>query len=191
MTWIGEGDDEIIAFDTGPGNALIDDWMLKHAGVRYDSHGQLASTGTVDDKILKQLLDNPYFAAPAPKSLDRDEFSVKPVAALLPKDGAATLTAFTVHSIVNSFRLLPAKPNAVYVTGGGRHNDFMMKQLAEKLKLPVSSVDELSWNGDSIEAEGFAYLAVRSKLGLPLSLPTTTGVPQPMKGGRLVRAKIA
>jgi anhydro-N-acetylmuramic acid kinase len=189
VTWIGEAEDDILAFDTGPGNALIDDWMLKHFQRNYDEKGRIAQSGTVNKAVLESLLANDYFAAAAPKSLDRDEFSIKPVTALVPNDGAATLTAFTLHSIAQSFKLLPGKPKAVYVTGGGRHNDFIMAQLNALLGIPVTSVDGLGWNGDAMEAEGFAYLAVRSRLGLPLSLPTTTGVPKPLTGGKLAVAK--
>lgn len=188
LTYIGEGDTDVIAFDTGPGNALMDDWMLEKTGIKFDENGQAALSGHVNETILKKLLAHPYFDKAAPKSLDRQDFTGEAVAGLSTEDGAATLAAFTVDSIVKGFDLFPQKPNALYVTGGGRKNHFLMRRLQEKLGIPVHSVDALGWDGDSLEAEGFAYLAVRSLLGLPLSLPTTTGVPKPMTGGKLAKA---
>jgi anhydro-N-acetylmuramic acid kinase len=190
VTFIGK-DDEIMAFDTGPGNALIDDWMLEQIGKPYDKDGYMAFAGMANQTILKQLLDHPYFAKAVPKSLDRDAFSRKPVNNLSLQDGAATLTMFTVGSIVKSFDHLPEKPQAIYVTGGGRKNKFIMQQLAEQTGVPVKAVEDLGWNGDAMEAEGFAYLAVRSRLGLPLSLPGTTGCPEPLTGGRIAPSKAA
>lgn len=188
ITYIGRGEDEIIAFDTGPGNAMLDDWMLHHAGVSYDEGGQTALSGHADAGIVEQLLNNPYFEQSVPKSLDRNEISVKAVDTLSAKDGAATLASFTVETILKGFDHLPEKPTALYVTGGGRKNLYMMQELAKRSGIKVASVDTLGWNGDAIEAEGFAYLAVRSLLKLPLSLPTTTGVPKPMLGGKFASA---
>lgn len=187
ITWIGAGDNDILAFDTGPGNALLDDWMLQKTRKSYDANGAMALQGKVHDDIVQQMLQHPYFALSAPKSLDRDAFSARLVTDLSIEDGAATLAAFTVDSVARSFALLPVLPKAVYATGGGRKNKFMMDRLSQKLGVPVSSVDTLGWSGDTMEAEGFAYLAVRSLLGLPLSLPGTTGVPRPMTGGKLAK----
>ncbi|MDB5478256.1 MAG: anhydro-N-acetylmuramic acid kinase [Alphaproteobacteria bacterium] len=184
VTWIGAGEDDVLAFDTGPGNAMIDDWMLEKTGQAYDADGKMAATGQVDEALLRRLLSHPYFAAPVPKSLDRNDFITDIYAGLNTPDGAATLSAFTVDSIAQSFAHFPQKPLLVHVTGGGRKNGYLMQRLAQKLGIPVTSVDDLGWNGDAMEAEGFAYLAVRSLLGLPLSLPTTTGCPVPMTGGK-------
>lgn len=189
ITWIGPNDDEVIAFDTGPGNALIDDWMWQYFRKNYDRNGEAAFAGTVNDDVLQQALSHPYFVAPYPKSLDRNELRVPGVEDLSVNDGAATLAAFTSDTIAKGIAMLPEQPKAVYVAGGGRKNDFIMQRLAEKLGVPVKSVDDLGWNGDALEAEGFAYLAVRSKLGLPISLPTTTGCPAPMTGGKLVKSE--
>ena len=188
MAQLGEGENDVIAFDTGPGNALLDDWILLNTGKTYDENGEAAFAGHVDETILAKMLSHAYFSKSAPKSLDRQDFTKEAIKHLSVNDGAATLAAFTVDSIVKGFELFPSKPNTLYVTGGGRKNHFMMRRLEEKLKIPVHSVDALGWNGDSLEAEGFAYLAVRSVLGLPLSLPTTTGVPQPMTGGQFAKA---
>lgn len=184
VTWIGAGVDDVIACDTGPGNALVDDWVLSGQGARYDSGGSLAAAGAVDEGALAALLAHPYFDLPAPKSLDRDAFDPAPVRGLSVADGAATLTAFTAASVARIVPHLPAAPLRWLVCGGGRHNATLMGMLADRLGVPVDPVEAVGWNGDALEAEAFAYLAVRSRKGLPLSLPSTTGVPQPMSGGR-------
>ncbi len=182
VTYLGpEG--EITAFDTGPGNALLDDWIKQHLGRDYDENGMLARQGSVNDGVLKQCLDHPYFKALPPKSLDRDDWNASLYQSLSAADGAATLAAFTVHAVAKARAHLPEAPKHWYVTGGGRHNPVLMEGLQEALQVPVSSVDDLGWDGDALEAEGFAYLAVRSLLELPLSLPSTTGVKQPVTGG--------
>ncbi len=183
--------DTVIAFDTGPANAMIDDWMLKHTGQSYDADGRLASTGKVDEAALAKLMDNRYFALKPPKSLDRNDFPATPVQGLSPADGAATLVAFTVETVRRSLDHLPGKPKRWLVTGGGRLNPTIMAALAEALKAPVAPVDAVGWQGDFLEAQCFAFLAVRSLRGLPLSVPTTTGAPKPMTGGVLHRARKA
>ncbi len=182
ITYLGTNG-EVIAFDTGPGNALLDDWVKKHLNRNYDKNGMLARQGKVDNDVLQQLLDNPYFDTLPPKSLDRDEWDTSLYQKLKAADGAATLSAFTVAAIAKAVDHLPEPPQKWYITGGGRHNPVLMEGLEKTLGVPVKSVDELGWQGDSVEAEGFAYLAVRSLLGLPLSLPSTTGVKQPVTGG--------
>lgn len=183
VTYIA-GDDDMGAFDTGPGNALIDDWVRRHMQRDFDDNGMIARQGTVNEAVLQKLLDHPYFSAKPPKSLDRDAWDLSPLAGLSVADGAATLTAFTVQAAARAMEHLPEAPLAWYVTGGGRHNGYIMEQLQRRVNAPVQSVDTLRWDGDAMEAEGFAYLAVRSLLGLPLSLPGTTGVPRPLTGGR-------
>jgi anhydro-N-acetylmuramic acid kinase len=189
VTWIGVGEEELIAFDTGPGNALIDDWALRHTGRPVDEGGRLASAGRVDDVVLASLLAHDYFGLPAPKSLDRDAFDPAPVERLSAADGAATLVAFTAASVRRGLDILPSPPRAWLVTGGGRRNPVLMQALGESLGVPVKSVDSLGWDGDGLEAQAFAYLAVRSLVGLPLSLPTTTGAREAVTGGRLDRAR--
>ncbi len=187
VTWLGEDEDDILAFDTGPGNALIDDFMRERTGQAFDADGTLAKSGASHDLILQNVISSDYFDLPPPKSLDRDEWSAAMVADLSDADGAATLTAFTVRSIVKAQDHFPAPVKAWYITGGGRHNDFVMEQLQKVLDAPVKPVEDIGWNGDALEAEGFAYLAVRSLLGLPLSLPSTTGVKEPLTGGVLTK----
>lgn len=187
VTYLGSdpgGAGAVVAFDTGPGNALVDDWVLRRTGRPYDDGGVLAASGRVDGAALAALLANPFFARPAPKSLDRDAFDPAPVQGLSPADGAATLTAFTAHAVARARDILPDTPRRWLVTGGGRLNATLMAMLGAALAVPVMAVEAEAWNGDALEAQAFAYLAVRSRLGLPLSLPTTTGVPAPMPGGR-------
>jgi len=188
LTWLG-ADEEVLAFDTGPGNALIDDWAERHTGKSRDQDGAMAGAGTVDDKALAALMAHPYFQEPPPKSLDRDAFDPRPVAGLSAVDGAATLTAFTAASVAAALAHLPAPPRRWLVTGGGRHNPTLMAALAERLAVPVEPVEAVGWDGDALEAQAFAYLALRSLEGLPLSLPSTTGAKHPATGGVLHRAK--
>ena len=185
VTWIG---DRIIAFDTGPGNALIDDWMLKHTGAAHDGDGACASRGRVDGDALTALLTNPYFGLLPPKSLDRNDFSAAPVAGLSLEDGAATLTAFTAASIAKAREHMPIEPRIWVICGGGRKNRTLMSTLAAHVPNAVVPAEALGLNGDFIEAEAWAYLAVRSVLGLPITYPDTTGVAQPMTGGVIVKA---
>jgi anhydro-N-acetylmuramic acid kinase len=185
VTWIGTGEDDILAFDTGPGNALIDDWALGHTGEAVDRDGALALAGTVDDARVATFLTDPFFAATAPKSLDRDHFQAWQPRGMSPADGAATLTEYTAAAIAEAARHFPAAPRLWLITGGGRHNPALMAALARRIRAPVAPVDGFGWNGDALEAQAFAYLAVRSVNGLPLSFPGTTGVPAPQIGGRL------
>lgn len=175
----------IIACDTGPASALIDDAMLRHFGLAYDADGRIAASGRVHAETLAALMANPFFAAPPPKSLDRNDFHAraKITETLSPEDQIATLTAFTVKATAAILDHLPAKPVRWLVTGGGRHNAAMMRGFSQALGVPVEPVETVGWNGDLLEAECFAYLAVRAQRGLPLSVPTTTGVPTPMPGG--------
>lgn len=186
ITWIS--DDDMVAFDTGPANAMIDDWIAQHTDQKFDRGGQMALRGMVNENVLEQFLSLPYFNKAYPKSLDRNDFQNISVEGLSVEDGAATLTEMTVQSVAKGIELCPSKPNALYVTGGGRHNDYMMKRFADVTQLPIHSVDDLGWNGDAMEAEGFAYMAVRSLLNEPISFPKTTGCEKPVTGGVHVRS---
>lgn len=192
VTWIGAGCDaaadvpaDIVAFDTGPGNALIDDWVRTRTGQAWDIDGALARTGKIDEAALAGLLANPYFDLKPPKSLDRNDFDPAPLAGLSAADGAATLTAFTAAAAARAREHLPARPKHWLATGGGRRNPVLMAALSQAFGWEVLPVEAVDWDGDALEAQAFAYLAVRSLLKLPLSLPSTTGVPQPTEGGRL------
>ena len=180
--------DLVLAFDTGPGNAPIDDWMHRHSGRPVDEDGAFAATGKVNDAALTQMLANPYFGRVPPNSLDRMDFGMEAVEGLIPTDGAATLTAFTAASLARAREHFPEAAATWIVSGGGRHNRTLMAMLKARVNAPVITAEDAGWDGDALEAEGFAYLAVRSKKGLPLSLPTTTGVAQPMTGGKFWKA---
>ena len=175
--------DQVLAFDTGPGNAPIDDWMQRHTGTPVDEGGALARSGQVNDIALAGMLASSYFARLPPKSLDRMDFGMDSVEALSPAEGAATLAAFAAAAIAKAADHFPATAATWVVSGGGRHNTFLMEQLRAYVNAPVLSTEEAGWEGDMLEAHGFAYLAERSRRGLPLSLPRTTGVKQPMTGG--------
>jgi anhydro-N-acetylmuramic acid kinase len=180
-----------MACDCGPGNALIDDFMLTRLGQPFDQDGQMAAGGMVQEQLLTACLAHPYFKKPLPKSLDRNQFEPLPpelspqLSSLRDQDVVATLTAFTVESIVKSTELFPQRIQECLVTGGGRHNQTMMRGLSDHLGIPVYPVEHAGWQGDALEAEGFAYLAVRALKGLPLTLPLTTGVSHPLTGGVL------
>jgi anhydro-N-acetylmuramic acid kinase len=179
--------DTILAFDTGPGNAPIDDWMHRHSGRPVDEDGAFAATGKVDQAALAAMLDNPFFARRPPKSLDRMDFGMEAVKDLSPADGAATLTAFTAASLAAAREHFPEPAATWIVSGGGRHNKTLMAMLKARVNAPVLPAEAVNWDGDGLEAQGFAYLAMRARLGLPLSLPTTTGVAAPVSGGTLHR----
>lgn len=185
LTWIGENG-ELIAFDTGPGNAPIDDWMMKKHGSTMDFDGSMAATGSVDEKIVARMLKRPYFDQKPPKTVDRDEFSARlaeNTEGLSVADGAATLTAFCAECVVKACNFLPEAPKRWIVCGGGAHNPTLMRMIRQRLNAPVDIAREVKWDGDFIEAQGFAFLAVKSLFGLPFSFPSTTGVPHSMCGG--------
>ncbi len=187
VTWIGSPDADPVAFDTGPGNALMDDWVSNTTDFPFDLDGQISARGRVDGPALGRLLDNPYFDARPPKSFDRLDFSIDAVRHLSPENGAATLAHFTCRTIVSNLRHLPTAAR-ILVTGGGRRNPTLMSGIADLTGLPVEPVEAVGWGGDAIEAQAFGFLAVRSLRGLPLSLPSTTGVPVPTTGGQLHHA---
>jgi anhydro-N-acetylmuramic acid kinase len=182
------GEDDLSAWDTGPGCALLDDFCARHLGEPMDRDGRLAAAGTPDEVALATLLAHPFFARPAPKSLDRQDFAyaIGAVAHLSPQDGAATLAAFTARAVAAS--PWPATPRRILVTGGGRLNPAIMAALRAAMPCPVEAVESVGWNGDALEAQCFAYLAARVERGLPLSFPHTTGVRSPSPGGQMIRA---
>ena len=194
VTWIdgdeGAGAEAMLAFDTGPANALVDDFVRLRRGERFDAGGALAARGNVDGARLVELLSDPYFERRPPKSLDRDHFTrpaSQAVKDLSDEDGAALLTAFSAASVALAERWFQHPVSQWIACGGGRHNATLMTMLAERLNAPLVPADDLGWNGDAVEAEAFAYLAIRSLLGKPLSFPGTTRVPEPLTGGTLHR----
>ena len=192
VTYVPAKGDEraLVAFDCGPGNGLVDEWVERHTGAPMDEDGALAAQGKVDEQTVRMMALSPYLRRPAPKSLDRYDFKTKPVEGLGIADGAATLTAFTAACVAKSVGLLPAPPGEWVVCGGGRRNPVLMAELRARLEAPVLSAEDAGWAGDDVEAECFAYLAVRSLKGLPLSFPKTTRAPHPMTGGVYHRAPV-
>ncbi|MNK20399.1 Anhydro-N-acetylmuramic acid kinase [compost metagenome] len=179
-------DGDLEAFDTGPANGMVDLLVQSRGKKRMDEGGKLAAAGTVDQAVLAAYLAHPYFAATGPKSLDRFDFSLAPVAGLSLEDAAATLTAFAAEAAALGVARCSEKPTKVVVCGGGRHNPVLLAAIRERAGVPVTSAEDEGWRGDSIEAEAFAFLAARCLLGLPISFPGTTGVAEPLTGGRIV-----
>jgi len=177
----------ISSFDTGPGNALIDDWMHEKAGLPFDDDGQVAARGQVDEETIGKLLSHPFFRKPPPKSLDRNWFRNDIVSHLSVEDGAATLTALTVRTIARSLDHSGFQPKCWIMAGGGALNGEIRKRLAEISGIEVKTADSIGWSSAFLEAQAFAYLAVRSAKGMPLTFPSTTGAPEAMTGGVLVR----
>ena len=185
VTFVG-ADGALLAFDTGPGNGLLDDWVFKRTGRPFDAEGRLAASGTASPEALERLLRHPYFAAPPPKSLDRNAFSVAALSALSDADGAATLLQFSALAVKAAIAHLPQPPRAWYASGGGRHNVALMRALKEALgAASVAPLETLGFDGDATEAQAFAFLALRVADGLPLTFPGTTNVPEPQTGGRM------
>jgi len=189
VTYIPEGgEDKLIAFDAGPGNCLIDDWTLRHTGKPYDEDAKLALSGKVNSDVLHKLLSDPFLTKPVPKSLDRFSFTLKEVEGLSPADGAATLTAFTVACIAAAQRSLPELPKAWIISGGGAHNPYIMAGLRRVLGAAdpaplVQTADAAGFSTNFMEAQAFAFLAVRRLKGLPATFPNTTGASEPVVSG--------
>jgi anhydro-N-acetylmuramic acid kinase len=187
ITYI-DGADTLIACDTGPGNALLDDHMFRTMGQPFDCEGRMAAQGVVDTTWVRGALERPFFALPPPKSLDRNDFASLVLREGAPADGAATLTTFTVEAIARIVPLLPREPRSWIVAGGGARNLTMLRMLRERLApATVETADALGWSGDALEAQAFGFLAARGLKGLPLSYPSTTGVPIPMTGGVIAK----
>jgi anhydro-N-acetylmuramic acid kinase len=182
LTFLPEEGDPL-ACDTGPGNALLDDLMLERTGQPCDRDGAMAAAGRADAAALANLLDHPYFRVAPPKSLDRNTFSRQAIHHLTTADAAATLAAFTAAAVAQAVALLPARPRQAIICGGGGHNPSIMGELRARLGCPVLPAQDFGWALEAIEAQAFAYLAVRTLKHLPISFPSTTGVPVPMPGG--------
>jgi len=186
LTWIGR-DGALIAFDTGPGGALIDDWVARssNGAHSFDEDGRLAASGHVNDEVVGFFMGHEYFARPPPKSLDRNTFFWDLVEWMSPEDGAATLTAMSAAAIARGLKHLPEPPVKIVACGGGRENATMMAMIAQQTGIEVISAEAAGFDGNSVEAEAWAYLAVRSRKGLAITFPGTTGVAAPIGGGVL------
>lgn len=189
ISYIG-ADDELIAFDTGPGNALIDQWVQAHAGIPFDQSGMIAAEGQVVRGLVEKYLDDPYFAKKVPKSLDRNDFRMPDPGDASLEDGARSLAHLSAAAIFKACEHLPEIPKLWIICGGGRHNPSIMadlKEMGDAMEAEVVSAEDAGFDGDAMEAEAFGYLAVRAKLGLPLTFPETTGVEKPVSGGVLIK----
>lgn len=188
LTWIG-ANGEMLAFDTGPGNAPVNDWVLKHGGMYMDYNGRLAISGKVDEHIISILMKHKFFGQYPPKSMDRNLFKEKleHLEGLSLADGAATATAFAADAIAYSINFyLPEAPKSLIICGGGANNPTMVRFIRQRLShVGVKTAKDLNLNCDAIEAQAFAYMAVRRLSGLPISFPTTTGVSEPLIGGEV------
>jgi anhydro-N-acetylmuramic acid kinase len=173
----------MLAFDTGPGNGPINDWMKERTGRDFDEDGATAARGRVDEELLENLLGHPLILRAPPKSLDRNWFSHRLAGYLTVEDGAATLTAFAAHAVARSLAFASERPTRWIVGGGGARNRTLMAMLERLLEAEVMNADAIGWSSDFLEAQAFAYLALRALVGLPLTYPTTTGVAAPVTGG--------
>ena len=184
VTYI-DGTGNLLACDTGPGNALLDDFILARTGAPCDRGGEMAARGTVDETLIRHVLKGVFFSRPCPKSLDRNDFTVD-VSGKSTPDGAATLTALTAAAVAHVIGHFPQPPRSWIVAGGGAQNSTLMRMLAEHLApANVERADAIGWSGDGLEAQAFAFLAVRTLRDLPITFPGTTGAPRPMTGGVL------
>jgi anhydro-N-acetylmuramic acid kinase len=179
VTWIG-ANGSLLAFDTGPGNGPIDDWCMRRAGLRFDRDGALAASGKVDRARVERFSEHRFFAVKPPKSLDRGDFDDSWAEGLSVADGAATLTRGTARAVALAARHFPAPVAQWVISGGGARNPSLLKAIGEETRGKVVTADSLGWNGDALEAQAFAFLAVRSLRGLPITFPGTTGAPRPM-----------
>jgi anhydro-N-acetylmuramic acid kinase len=181
--------DQLIACDTGPGNAMLDDFMRARTGEPLDRDGAQAARGRADERLIGAVLEHPFFTRPLPKSLDRNDFALEAfdLSGLSVADGAATLTALTAATVAHIVPLLPQAPKTWVVAGGGARNPTLLMMLADRLApASVETAGALGWSADALEAQAFAYLAVRTLRGLPSTFPSTTGTRQPVAGGILV-----
>jgi anhydro-N-acetylmuramic acid kinase len=177
----------LLAFDTGPGNALIDDWMGERTGQPLDQDGGVAARGAPDEVLLTWLLSHPFFRSRPPKSLDRNWFSHRVVGDQTTEDGAATLTAFTARAVARALDYTSEPPRRWIVAGGGAKNGELLRLLKHHTGAEIVTADAVGWSSADIEAQAFGYLAVRSLRGLPITFPSTTGVKEPMTGGTTAR----
>ncbi|WP_101066223.1 anhydro-N-acetylmuramic acid kinase [Roseovarius salinarum] len=195
LTWVDprkpapEAEGALLAFDTGPANAPLNDLMQARRHTGFDRDGACARQGNVADGVLERFLDHGFFLRMPPKSLDRDAFAAvsAAVAELSDADAAATLTAMAAAAVARGMEHCPAPPARVLVTGGGRHNAVMMEMIAAGLECPVAPVEDAGLDGDMLEAQAFAHLAVRVLRGMPTSCPGTTGVRAAVSGGTVSR----
>lgn len=190
VTYIDK-EEKIVSFDTGPGNFLIDKILqLKSKNkIQFDKNGSIAYTGRVDKNILDSYLNDPYYESLPPKSLDVNDFNISPLRSLSTEDSVATMSDLTSVTIINSLNFFSTKPNEIILCGGGRKNRYIFERIKKLGNILTNNIDKYKVNGDFIESQAFAYLAVRSFLKKPISFPETTGVSKPCTGGDLIEFK--
>jgi len=189
ITYI-ENKKKLISFDTGPGNYLIDQWIKRKSKMNFDNKGLIAQSGNLKKNILKKFLNDPYYNKKPPKSLDVKDFDLIDLNTLSLKDGCRTLSMLTVESICKSVDKLKKVPKNILFSGGGRKNKFIIGEIKNKINTPVYLIDEFNFDGDFIESQAFAYLAIRSFLKKVITLPETTGVKKPCTGGSIYKIKL-
>ena len=182
-----KSDGSLFAFDTGPANGPIDEWVEGHGAGQLDEGGRLAAAGRIHEGALTDWMSHPWFDEPAPKSLDRFDFNASLARGLSLEDGAATLTAFSAAAVAHAVRGFEDKPKHIIVCGGGRRNPQLISQLRSRCGCKIMTAEDAGWLGDSVEAQAFAFLAVRTQRQLPISWPGTTGAPGPLTGGELLK----
>ncbi len=182
-----ENKNKLISFDTGPGNYLIDKWVKKHSSSDFDKSGLIAQSGKLDENLLKEFLKDSYYIKKPPKSLDVKNFNLKNLDKLNFKDGCTTLSMLTVKSICNAIKYFNKTPHKILISGGGRKNSFIIKNIEKIINKPIHLIDEFNFNGDFTESQAFAFLAIRSYLKKVITLPSTTGVKKPSLGGEIFK----
>ena len=184
ITSIQKGN-KIFSSDIGPGNCLIDKWVRSNSDKSYDKEGHFAKAGKINKIILDQSLENYYGNDTSKKkSYDIKDFDLSFVRGLSLEDGAATLTEFTAETL--SKHKIGQK---IYICGGGRKNSFLLDRIKKKINSEIKLIDDLGIDGDFVESQAFAYIAIRSYLRLPISFPNTTGVKKDATGGILIKTK--
>jgi anhydro-N-acetylmuramic acid kinase len=199
LTWVDpsatapESEGALLAFDTGPANAPLNDLMLARRGLSQDAGGDLALLGAADEAIVEKFLKEGYFAKMPPKSLDRNGFPdlYTLVTPLSDADAARTLVACAAAAVARGSEHFPAPAPRWLVCGGGRHNRALMAELSARLPGEVATVEDAGLDGDMLEAQAFAFLAVRVARGLPTSCKSTTGVSAAVGGGQISGGQIA
>jgi anhydro-N-acetylmuramic acid kinase len=195
LTWVDpralgpEAPDALFAFDTGPANAPLNDLMLTRRGLTHDESGALAASGTVDEAFVTRVMADPWFDLAPPKSLDRNDFAglLDHLDMMSDADAAATLTAIAAAAVAAGQIHFPAPVTRILVTGGGRLNPTLMAELRRRIPSEILVVEDVGLDGDMLEAQAFAFLAVRVLRKLPTSGPTTTGTPALVGGGHVSR----
>jgi len=191
ITFVPETGDPV-AFDTGPGNTLIDQWVARHGGVPFDADGAIAGEGQIVGAVVRRYLANPFFDRPGPKSLDRNDFILDAASGLELADGARTLAAVTAEAILKSAEHFPERPKLWILCGGGRRNPHIVADMkAGAGDAEVVLAEDAGLAGDFTEAEAWAFLAIRARRGLPLTWPTTTGCREPATGGVLAEPRVS